>query len=49
MNPNDPRQRYRSFFLEAYNIQDRKKIIEILCLIFENKIEFNFDGKEPFL
>ena len=49
MNPNDPRQRYRSFSLEAYNIQDRKKIIEILCLIFENKIEFNFDGKEPFL
>ena len=49
VNPNDPKQRYRSFSLGAYDIQDRKKIIEILCLIFENKIEFNFDGKEPFL
>ncbi len=49
VNSDDPKQRYRTFSLGAYDIQNRKKIIEILCLIFENKIEFNFDGKEPFL
>ena len=47
VKPNDPKQKYRNFSLEPYNGSDKKKIFKILCLIFENKIEFNFDGKEP--
>ena len=47
VKPNDPKQKYRNFSLEPYNGSDKKKIFEILCLIFENKIEFNLDGKEP--
>ena len=49
VNTDGSKQKYRTFSLGSYNVQDRKKILEILCLIFENKIEFNFDGKEPFL
>ena len=46
VKPSDPKQKYRSFSLDSYNNTDRKKIFEMLCLIFENKIEFNLDGKE---
>ena len=47
LRPNEPDQKYRDFSLGAYNAADRKKIFEIFCLIFENKIEFNLNGKEP--
>ena len=46
---NDPGQKDKNFSLQTYNSRDRKKILEILCLIFENKIEINFDGKELLL
>ncbi|MCP1223501.1 hypothetical protein [Sebaldella sp. S0638] len=46
INSNNPKQKYKSFSLSSYNASDRKRIFEILSLIFENKTDFNLDGKE---
>jgi hypothetical protein len=41
------RKKISSFSLSSYKSKDRRKIFEILYIIFENKISYNLDGNEP--
>lgn len=44
---NNNNKKLKTFKLSSYKEKDKKSINEILHLIFENKIKFDLNGKEP--